>query len=206
MRLLAGAEVAAGSRAADALLCVSGSHPARRLPGLRRWAPRLFASQHIAICHEFIHNNANVVNFGPVHMQIIRYVESELYGVTVHCNPLSRERPHPAPRNPEPQLLSYIMLGIGFSPKSLLSCHGRHVNPTSVRVPNPSPRARSLRRLLPDSFELLKMASRMRQSGELPPQLALAAAENPLLDPASRLERKVRPQIIRHCSAHRFTT
>lgn len=32
----------------------------------------------------------------------------------------------------------------------------------------------------------------MRQSGELPPQLALLAAENPLLDPVSRLERKVR--------------
>lgn len=46
-------------------------------------------------------------------------------------------------------------------------------------------------RLLPDSFEVLRMASDMKRGGELPPSLSLIAAENPLLDPASRLERKV---------------
>ena len=50
------------------------------------------------------------------------------------------------------------------------------------------------RRLLPDSFELLRMAAGMRRRGEIPPQLALAAAENPLLDSAARLERKVQLQ------------
>lgn len=37
MCALAGADVPAGCRAADALLCVSGSHPGRHVPGLRRW-------------------------------------------------------------------------------------------------------------------------------------------------------------------------
>lgn len=46
-------------------------------------------------------------------------------------------------------------------------------------------------RLLPNSFDVLRMAADMKRSGELPSCLSLVAAENPLLDPASRLERKV---------------
>ena len=48
-----------------------------------------------------------------------------------------------------------------------------------------------MRRLLPSSFDILRMAVQMRAAGELPHGLPLLAAENPLLDDASRLERKV---------------
>lgn len=46
-------------------------------------------------------------------------------------------------------------------------------------------------RWLQDSFDLLLMASAMREQGYLPPGLSLWAVENPMLAPTARLQQKV---------------
>lgn len=46
------------------------------------------------------------------------------------------------------------------------------------------------RRWLQDSFDLLLLASAMREEGYLPPTLSLWAVENPMLSPVERLRRK----------------
>ena len=46
-------------------------------------------------------------------------------------------------------------------------------------------------RRTPNSFELLQTAAALRKQGSLPQSLGLWAVENPLLNSASRLERKV---------------
>jgi len=52
--------------------------------------------------------------------------------------------------------------------------------------------AEPLRRFLPDSFAVLRLAQQLKRAGGLPASLALLAAENPLLHHPSRLEQKAR--------------
>lgn len=64
---------------------------------------------------------------------------------------------------------------------SLRPCSAIH--PSSPTLPP--------RRWLQDSFDLLLMASAMREQGYLPPGLSLWAVENPMLAPTARLQQKV---------------
>ena len=59
--------------------------------------------------------------------------------------------------------------------------------PSCPACPVPTP----ARRWLQDSFDLLLLASAMREEGYLPAGLSLWAVENPMLAPVSRLQQKV---------------
>ena len=130
-----------GVAPADALLFVSGSHPARRLPGAGRWA-KLAGRCRLLVCSDAGRRGAS----GSLRRHCL------LASCSTPCN-----TPSAAPTPP---------------------C-------LAAREPRPLPR-----RWLQSSFDLLLLASAMREEGYLPATLSLWAVENPMLAPVERLQQK----------------
>lgn len=143
-----------GAAPADALLFVSGSHPARRLPGAGRrvwfwcWVCRwVFWWWMVAAAGQGI----------PCSLPVVAPAMPAALPQGSTCTP-----------------------GV-VAPLLLL--------PTkSTRLP--APLHCSLCRWLQTSFDLLLLASAMREEGYLPASLSLWAVENPMLAPVDRLQQK----------------
>ena len=78
----------------------------------------------------------------------------------------------------------------------LLSASLHRIHPPALPAASPAAPPLALppllcRRLLQNSFDLLLLASAMREEGYLPASLSLWAVENPMLAPVQRLRQKV---------------
>ena len=125
-----------GARPADALLFVSGSHPARRLPGAGRYA------------HACMRPACSLERASPP-------------SPTAHMPPCAR-----------------LIAESQCASPSLCCSTPRHAMHCRCRW-------------LQDSFDLLLLASAMREEGYLPASVSLWAVENPMLAPVERLRQKV---------------